>query len=541
MGEVSTWTGAEAEALRVALRMSLRGFAEHLGVSVGAVASWRRRGATVRPTPEMQAVLDAALARACAEVRERFDAIRDTPVASSASVPGQPVGSALAGAAAPAADRVLLTVMVGGRSVTLPLDAVAAASRLSVPQQGVGANRPDAISGSPGVVATPDERAYELFLRGCGLLGTNDRREIETAQALLQRAVDRDPHFARAIAARGYTSWRQYFAGWSAHAEALTDALRDVEIALDVDPDSVSANMTFIRACWDMGWHERALAAGRSVHARHPDSLEATVAFARALNNAGLAQYALPLIEAVLAVDDTYPAAVKLNIWCHLMIGNYASVAAVSRDYLARHPADTNTRWAVALAASRLPGGCGEAIETAGEGVTADPSDVTVWLLLGYLHRLAGDGDQARAVWERGRTRITADGGGSNLRTRAWLANLHACAGDEQSALRCVADLTAADPHNGYLRYRLAHVLAELQHLDAAVGMLDEAVAEGFLSVQLLRQELVLGLAPLRQVDGFWGAVERLEANVEHCRWAYAAGMPARHTATPVMREADFR
>ena len=98
------------------------------------------------------------------------------------------------------------------------------------------------------------------------------------------------------------------------------------------------------------------------------------------------------------------------------------------------------------------------------------------------------------------------------------MANLHACLGDERPALRRVADLAAADPHNGYLRYRLAHVLAELRHVDSAVEMLATAVTEGFLSAQLLRQELVLGLTPLREVDGFWAVVGRLEANVEHCR-----------------------
>ncbi|MBN1170624.1 MAG: hypothetical protein JXA67_00440 [Micromonosporaceae bacterium] len=527
MGEVSAWTGAEAEALRVALRMSLRGFAEHLGVSVGAVASWKRRGVTVRPTPEMQVVLDAALAQVDPKVRQRFQAIRCTHPDSGVFVAGPSDGAPRPGVAIQAAGGILLTVVADGRPVTLPLDAVAAAATSPAPRQGVG------VVGHSDPGATADERAYELFVRGCGLLGTNDRREIEAAQALLQRAVDRDPHFARAIAARGYTSWRQYFAGWSAHAQALTDALRDVEIALDVDPDSVSANVTFIRACWDMGWHERALAAGRSVHARHPDSLEATVAFARALNNAGLAQCALPLIGAVLAVDATYPAAVKLGIWCHLMVGDHAGAAAISRDYLVRHPSDANTRWAVALASSHLPGGFGDAIRIAGDGVAADPTDATVWLLLGYLHRLAGDEDRAQAVWERGRTRLAADGGGSNLRARAWLANLHAGVGDEPAALRCVADLTSADPHNGYLRYRLAHVLAELRRSEEAVEMLASAVADGFLSAQLLRQELVLGLAPLRQADGFWATVRQLETNVERCRQVYAAGISAVNVTTP--------
>lgn len=533
MGEVSTWTGAEAEALRVALRMSLRGFAEYLGVSVGAVASWKRRGITVRPTPEMQRVLDAALAQVGPEIRQRFHVIRGTHSSSGASVAGFAGSVGQPGAVTSAADRILLTVMVGGRPVTLPLDTVATTARSSALHQNTEMGHPGSLPGRSGWAVTPDERAYELFVRGCGLLSANDRHEVQAAQTLLQRAVDRDPHFARAIAARGYTSWRQYFAGWSTHAWALTDALRDVEIALDVDPDSVSANMTFIRACWDMGWHEKALAAGRSVHARHPDSLEATVAFARALNNAGLAQYALPLIERVLAVDATYPAAVKLKIWCHLMICDYAGVAAFSRDYLVRHPTDANTRWAVALATSQLPGGVGEAIGIAGDGVAADPSDATVWLLLGYLHRLDGDDDQARTVWEQGRTRIAADGGGSNPRTRAWLANLHAGVGDQRAALRSVAELARTDPHNGYLRYRLVHVLAELRHVGEAVEMLESAVAEGFLSVQLLRRELVLGLAPLRRAEGFWAAVDRLEANVKRCRRVYAADMSAAPMITP--------
>lgn len=530
MGEVSTWTGAEAEALRVALRMSLRGFADHLGVSVGTVAAWKRRGMSVRPVPEMQSVLDAALAKVGTEVKLRFDQIRESgdAVASRRHVDLDP---------AETANGILLTVRVHGRSVTLPLDAVAATSRSRGGRQESGAYRPE---GHSDAGPKPDERAYELFLRAFGLLGSNERRELETAQALLQHAVDRNPHFAAAIAARGYTSWRQYFAGWSAHAEALTDSLRDVEIALMVDPDSVSANMTFIRACWDMGWHERALVAGRSVYARHPESLEATVAYARALNNAGLAQYALPLVEGVLAVDYTYPAAVKLNIWCHLMIGDYAVVEAVSRDYLARHPADTNTRWAVALATARLPGGSAAAIELASSAVAADASDVTVWLLLGYLHRLTGDDGQARDVWDQGRSRIAADEW-TNPRTRAWLANLHAGVGDERSTLRCVSELTSTDPRNGYLRYRLAHALAELQHVDAAVEMLDVAVTEGFLSVQLLRQESILGLASLRRADSFRGTIRQLESNVETCRRMYAIGMPAAHPVAPARREMDYK
>jgi tetratricopeptide (TPR) repeat protein len=448
---------------------------------------------------------------------------------------------------APAADRdddVLLPIVVNGHSVMLPLEAVAAAARTST-TGGVLTGRPAADRVRRSLAATTsmrDERAYELFLRGYGLLGANDRGEIETAQALLDRAVNRDPRFARAIAARGYTSWRQYFAGWTTHSQALASALRDVDAALDVDPDSVFAHMTFIRACWDTGWHERALEAGRSIYERNPDSLDATVAFARALNNAGLAQYALPLVGSVLTVDPTNPAALKLNVWCHLMVGNYSHVLEIAREYLLKHPADANTRWAVALASQNVAGGGPEAVRFAQDAVEADPGDVTLWVLLGYLHRLNGSETSAGEAWSKGLSRIQADVQGvSNLRMRAWLANLHAGLGDVKSALAAVDELGEADPQNGYLRYRLSHVLAEIGHVDAAVRMLHLAVTNGFLSAQLVRQEEVLALARLRDADGYMEVMRGLDATVEQSRRTYAAHLPAAAVAPRNVRGGDPR
>ena len=435
---------------------------------------------------------------------------------------------------------MLLTVQVNGQPVTLPLEVVADVARTSA---GGGVSLTGAVAGLRGPasrgrpVFAGNERAYELFVRGYGLMGANDRREIEMAQALLQRAVNRDPHFARAIGARGYTSWRQYFAGWTAHSQALVDAFRDVDAALDVDPGSVVAHMTFIRACWDMGWHERALEAGRAVHERNPDSLDATVAFARALNNAGLAEYALPLVASVLADDPTHPAAVKLNVWCHLMVGDHTGTLEVSRDYLARAPGDANTRWAVALAAANLPGGHTNAIGIARDGLAADPGDVTLWVLLGYLHRLAGDEAEARQTWSQGADQVGAGGAGvSNPRTRAWLANLLAGVGPVDAVLEIVGVLGDCEPDNGYLRYRLAHALAEAGRTDEAVDMLGSAVANGFLSAQLLRQEGLLALARMSGHPGFAGVLRKLDAKVVNCQRMYAADLPVAEPAAGSVR-----
>ncbi|MBB4951218.1 transcriptional regulator with XRE-family HTH domain [Kitasatospora gansuensis] len=60
---VIEWTGAEARALRAARRRSVRDFAQELGVAVRTVSNWEAKGASYRPRPDTQAILDTALAR----------------------------------------------------------------------------------------------------------------------------------------------------------------------------------------------------------------------------------------------------------------------------------------------------------------------------------------------------------------------------------------------------------------------------------------------------------------------------------------------
>src|SRR6266700_1989114 len=69
MDVVTGWTGRAACALQAALRMSNEAFAAHLGIAVRTVAAWHQKPG-LRPRPEMQQVLDAALARAPAAAWE---------------------------------------------------------------------------------------------------------------------------------------------------------------------------------------------------------------------------------------------------------------------------------------------------------------------------------------------------------------------------------------------------------------------------------------------------------------------------------------
>jgi transcriptional regulator with XRE-family HTH domain len=85
MATVLQWSGREARALRLAMRMSVREFASHLGINDSAVSNWERRGDQARLRYQTQQDLDTALVRASDEVRERFEL-----APAQASQPGPP-------------------------------------------------------------------------------------------------------------------------------------------------------------------------------------------------------------------------------------------------------------------------------------------------------------------------------------------------------------------------------------------------------------------------------------------------------------------
>jgi len=84
----------EARALRGALRLSVRGFGEHLGVAPRTVSKWEHLGEATRPHPDTQAILDTVLDGAGTDVQLRFRLLLD----------GEPSPPSWAASAAPAWD-----------------------------------------------------------------------------------------------------------------------------------------------------------------------------------------------------------------------------------------------------------------------------------------------------------------------------------------------------------------------------------------------------------------------------------------------------
>ena len=75
MGTISQWTGREIRAYRAARRMSVRDFAQHLGVSDRMVSKWEAGGDAIRPRSQNQRALDASLRAADPGIQARFSSL----------------------------------------------------------------------------------------------------------------------------------------------------------------------------------------------------------------------------------------------------------------------------------------------------------------------------------------------------------------------------------------------------------------------------------------------------------------------------------
>lgn len=114
MTTVYHWTGREAKLLRKALRLSVRGFAEHLGIGARTINKWEARLAGITPVPHMQEILDTTLARASDDVKARFSA------ATRADAPGDETAR-LARPSEALVQGAMLPVVVNGHLVLVPI------------------------------------------------------------------------------------------------------------------------------------------------------------------------------------------------------------------------------------------------------------------------------------------------------------------------------------------------------------------------------------------------------------------------------------
>jgi formylglycine-generating enzyme required for sulfatase activity len=88
---IAQWSATEIRALRHARRMSVREFANHLGLSDRAVSKWEAEEDPTRPRPHNQAALDTSLALADTDAQARFRQMVANQPSEPDGAPAEPV------------------------------------------------------------------------------------------------------------------------------------------------------------------------------------------------------------------------------------------------------------------------------------------------------------------------------------------------------------------------------------------------------------------------------------------------------------------
>ncbi|HZG45656.1 MAG TPA: winged helix-turn-helix domain-containing protein [Allosphingosinicella sp.] len=181
----------------------------------------------------------------------------------------------------------------------------------------------------------------------------------DTARALFEQAVARDPHFARAHAGISFTRFQNAFMRYTGDTQAeATAARRSAERAIELDPADPFANLVFGRSMWVNGdvagslpWIDRALmlnpnyAQGAYAHA-FADSI---------LCHGEDGQRHADRAMALSPIDPMHYAMMGARALSHAVRGEYAEAARWS-DSAARAPNSHVLIAMIAVACQALAG-----------------------------------------------------------------------------------------------------------------------------------------------------------------------------------------
>ena len=193
--------------------------------------------------------------------------------------------------------------------------------------------------------------------------------------------------------------------------------------------------------------------------------------------------------------------------------------AALGQQHLSLNPGDSNTAFAVSLALANSSQ-ISKSLSICERSLNEDPRAYCLHVLRGYLRRLESNAT-ARSYWYQSLAQLEDLFGpfpSGNLRVDVWVANAAAAVGENEipdKVAKRVDSLGAAD---GYLQYRLAHVLAEQGNAAGAISRLNKASNAGFLSIQLLDCDLTLGLRTISRMTPFLNLKESLAVRTREFR-----------------------
>jgi adenylate cyclase len=189
--------------------------------------------------------------------------------------------------------------------------------------------------------ATNDFVAYDLFLKGQQLYRSGNRTAMLETKAAYQKAIERDPGFARAYGALGVAIMREVVRGWSPWpAEAKDRALSLAEKAVSLDPHSQHVYWALGFVHLYRGEHDAALEAAKRAVELAPSYGDGYGLLALVSNWMGESESAIRYAREGIALNPNFTWDYPYNIGrAKYQLGEHEEAERYLLDALKRNPA----------------------------------------------------------------------------------------------------------------------------------------------------------------------------------------------------------
>jgi len=186
-------------------------------------------------------------------------------------------------------------------------------------------------------VTTPE--AYDALLHGWALFRRGTKETNNQARRMFEHALELDPTYAEAYAAKGMTYWQAWWSQWHPDPQNLDSALALALKAKNLDDSSPLVHWLLAYVYVQKRQHEQAVAEAERLIALFPNSAWGYAALSLMLNFVGRPEEAVGWLEKAMRLDPHYPV---LYLWtlgqAYRLMGRYKEAIAFQQRVLKVDP-----------------------------------------------------------------------------------------------------------------------------------------------------------------------------------------------------------
>jgi len=227
---------------------------------------------------------------------------------------------------------------------------------------------------------TNNLQAYLKVLEASGYINQGNKEAIAEAKRLLAEALRLDPDYAMAHMTLSFALQEEVWIAASASPqEALTQAMKEAQKAVDLDNSSAEAQGAVSRVLLLERQHDKAIEAGERAVRLDPNSAYANFSLAMSLNFSYRNEEALPLLRRAIRLNPFAPLIYQQLAVAYREIGRYEEGIAITKRVIQLAPNYLNA-YVSSSALYMYAGREAEARAAAAQVMSLDPNfSLNVW------------------------------------------------------------------------------------------------------------------------------------------------------------------